>query len=235
MNTYYIARLKSGNVAVEDRNNKVIRHSCLVVTGTEAGKFLDGTASVPCMMDWMEVQAPDARTAADMLNDAIAQRQRSDMSVRDDLVRQFSVTSYDRDMPFTAIQRRINGLKKSLCDLQSEFAAFKLNPAALKKALKSAELKEAKAKAEAKMKAAILKAIAPLKAKSPKAPLKGSGHNRVDFAKETPLEKMFFDLMPASHRDEVSTRRSKNNFTWTRVISPEAARAFARLAAKMSA
>lgn len=49
------------------------------------------------------------------------------------------------------------------------------------------------------------------------------------------MAKMFFDLLPSSHRDEVSTRRGKNRFTWTHVISPEAERAFERLSAKLKA
>jgi hypothetical protein len=82
-----------------------------------------------------------------------------------------------------------------------------------------------------------MKSIHPLTAKkikalpTPKAPLKGLGFAREDFDcnLKNPLAAKLWTLIPNSHKDEISNRRAGGYFSWSKVISPEAAKASAKV------
>lgn len=102
---------------------------------------------------------------------------------------------------------------------------------ALKAALKKAEAKEAKAKDAAAWEKLCKKACATLLKKGPKAPLKGTGHVRVDWPSNGHNAKAeaILKAIPASHKDKISSRRQKGFFSWSVVISPEAMKKVAKL------
>lgn len=103
--------------------------------------------------------------------------------------------------------------------------------AALKKAEASAAKKAAKEKEMAAWKKICEKALASLKGKAPAAPLKGLGYAREDFPTIGNNKKMqvLFAAIPASHKDEIASRRQKGYFSWSEVISPEASAKIAKL------
>lgn len=102
---------------------------------------------------------------------------------------------------------------------------------ALKTALKKAEAKELKAKDAAAWGKLCKKACASLLKKGPKAPLKGTGHDRVDWPSNGHNAKAeaILAAIPASHKDKISSRRQKGFFSWSVVVSPEAMKKVAKL------
>lgn len=72
---------------------------------------------------------------------------------------------------------------------------------------------------------------------APKSPLKGRDHARknFDFGLNNPLAKQLWNLIPSSHKDEVGHRRTGGYFGFTKVISPEAAKASQKVLAAISA
>lgn len=113
----------------------------------------------------------------------------------------------------------------------AEFAAFKANPAELRKALKKAEAATAKQKELDAFKKICDKALASLKKSGPKFPLKGAGFQREDFPTVGNNKKMqlLFAAIPSNHKDEISSRRQKGYFSWSPIISLEAAKKVTKL------
>lgn len=108
---------------------------------------------------------------------------------------------------------------------------------ALKAALKKAEAKEAKQKAEAAWEKLCVKACAALHRKGPKAPLKGAGFVRENWPSDGHNKKMeaLLAAIPASHKDKIASRRQKGYFSWSVVVSPEALKKVAALIEKAKA
>jgi hypothetical protein len=72
---------------------------------------------------------------------------------------------------------------------------------------------------------------------APSAPLKGRGHQRIDFefSLSNPLAKSLWESIPFSHKEQIPHRQLKGFFRWTRVISPEAAKKAAKVIATLRA
>jgi hypothetical protein len=72
---------------------------------------------------------------------------------------------------------------------------------------------------------------------APKSPLKGLGFAResFDFNLNNKIAAELWALIPSSHKDEVGSRRSGGYFSWSKVISPEAAKASAKVIAAIHA
>jgi len=76
-----------------------------------------------------------------------------------------------------------------------------------------------------------MKAARKLRAKPPAAPLKGHEYQRESFptiGNNTKLRAVY-DAIPASHKNQESSRRQKGFFSWSPVVSPEASQGMAEL------
>lgn len=131
---------------------------------------------------------------------------------------------------FVTAERWYKSALEDTRNLRAEFAAFKASPALLKKALAKAETLAAKKKERDAFSKKVVKAFSKLKA--PKSPLKGAGYSREDFATGNDWKKkIILAKLPNSHKDEISSRRQKGHFSWSVVISPEAAAIIKKLIA----
>lgn len=102
---------------------------------------------------------------------------------------------------------------------------------ALKAALKKAAAAAAKEKEKAAFKKLCEKTLASLKKAGPKFPLKGAGYRREELL---PIGnnwkmQMVIATIPANHKGEISSRRQKGYFSWSPIISLEAAKKASKL------
>lgn len=72
---------------------------------------------------------------------------------------------------------------------------------------------------------------------APQSPLKGRGFAResFDFSLSNKLAAQLWNLIPVNHKDEVGSRSTGGYFSWSKVISPEAAKASAKVIAAIHA
>lgn len=244
MQTYSVIRLKSGNIGVDYNINhgtgKPAHHeqACLVTTGPEAGKWIEKGAQFPAWgITRLQIQAESAREAAEKLPAVEAQRIADDEKVRTELVGEFTRSScfQPTDQPYTAIRAKMGRLVSDAVAAERELIEFKASPAKLRAALKKLEAKVTKER-EANVFAALCKKASQKLKTGPTAPLKGAGYAREDFAAGNNKKlSMILEAIPSSHKDKIAQRRQKGHFSWSVVISPEAAKAFAKLIAAATA
>jgi hypothetical protein len=133
--------------------------------------------------------------------------------------------------PFQGILIRVDSLKSLFESTALELRILKNSPTQLRRAMKAAELKAAKAKDLAQFVKLCQKAARKLPAK-PSAPLKGTAHNREHFPLfRSAKGRALWEAVPAAHKGTLKTRTGGTRC----IASPEALEAFDSIIETLSA
>jgi hypothetical protein len=184
---FTIGRTASGNIFVADYDQLPHLKACLITTGEDAGKWIERDAQFPDWLHGRTVKAESARAAADMLTAIEAEEKSRYLAEGKEICRHFG---------------SVSGALAVLKNERTAMAELKASPSKLRAALKKAEKKAAKAKAERAMSAKITKIMAKLPL-IPSKPMKGFPLNRVEIGTiADSTTRMIWNAVPPSHKME---------------------------------